>query len=144
MSRASRMQPVQRHARQREDRAAREMRESQTRLEQQEQQLELLRQYREEYLRNWQVTSGAGVSMVQMRNYRSFLERIGSALEQQQAAVQGAREDLERARNGWLSRRRRREAVSKVQQRLGEEERRDWQRREQKETDDWVAANSGR
>jgi len=142
MTRSERIQPVKKHARNQEDQAVRQMAERQKELEAQEQQLSMLRQYKQEYLENWQVTCGQGVSITQMQNYRSFIARIGEAVSQQEGAVETARRAYEEARRGWQGRRRHTKAVGKLQNRLHGQERHAAEKKEQRELDDWVQANN--
>ena len=100
-----------------------------------ERQLEQLQAYRDEYVRNSTQSSGA-MDAVKLQNYRSFLERLGEALNQQQKSLDNARKEFEKRRTQWSEKRIEAESLNRVVDRFRKEERHAEDRREQREGDD--------
>jgi flagellar FliJ protein len=99
-----------------------------------EQQLGQLTAYRDEYVRNSQ-SSGA-IDAVKLQNYRSFLDRLGEALNQHLRSLDTARQEFERRRSLWSEKRIEAETLTRVVDRFRKEERHAADRREQREGDD--------
>src|SRR5260370_28085693 len=100
-----------------------------------ERQLEQLRAYRDEYVRNSTQSSGA-MDAVKLQNYRSFLDRLGEALNQQQKTLDGARQEFEKRRVQWSEKRIEAESLNRVVDRFRKEEQNAADRREHREGDD--------
>jgi len=100
-----------------------------------ERQLEQLQAYRDEYVRN-STQSGGAMDAVKLQNYRSFLDRLGEALNQQQKTLDGARQEFEKRRAQWSEKRIEAESLNRVVDRFRKEEQNDADRREQHEGDD--------
>lgn len=99
-----------------------------------ERQLAQLQTYRDEYVRNSQ-SSGA-MDAVKLQNYRSFLGRLGEALNQHQKALDQARQEFDRRRAQWSEKRIEAESLNRVVDRFRKEEQHAADRREQREGDD--------
>lgn len=99
-----------------------------------ERQLEQLQVYRDEYVRNSQ-SSGA-MDAVKLQNYRSFLGRLGEALNQHHKSLDQARQEFERRRAQWSEKRIEAESLNRVVDRFRKEEQHAADRREQREGDD--------
>lgn len=100
-----------------------------------ERQLEQLQAYRDEYVRNSAQSNGA-MDAVKLQNYRSFLGRLGEALNQQQKSLEAARNEFERRRVLWSEKRIEAESLNRVVDRFRKEEQSAADRREQREGDD--------
>ena len=100
-----------------------------------ERQLEQLQAYRDEYVRNSTQSSGA-MDAVKLQNYRSFLERLGEALNQHQKSLELARKEFDKRRAQWSEKRVEAESLNRVVDRFRKEERSAADRREQREGDD--------
>ena len=100
-----------------------------------ERQLEQLQVYRDEYVRNSTQSSGA-MDAVKLQNYRSFLDRLGEALNQQQKTLDGACQEFEKRRVQWSEKRIEAESLNRVVDRFRKEEQNAADRREQSEGDD--------
>jgi flagellar FliJ protein len=100
-----------------------------------ERQREQLQAYRDEYVRNSTQSSGA-MDAVKLQNYRSFLDRLGEALNQQQKTLDGARQEFEKRRVQWSEKRIEAESLNRVVDRFRKEEQNAADRREQREGDD--------
>jgi flagellar FliJ protein len=99
-----------------------------------EHQLEQLQTYRDEYVRNSQ-SSGA-IDAVKLQNYRSFLNRLGEALNQHLKSLDLARQEFEKRRSQWSEKRIEAESLNRVVDRFRKEEQHAADRREQREGDD--------
>ena len=100
-----------------------------------ERQLEQLQAYRDEYVRNSTQSSGA-MDAVKLQNYRSFLDRLGEALNQQQKSLDGARQEFDKRRVQWSEKRIEAESLNRVVDRFRKEEQNAADRHEQREGDD--------
>jgi flagellar FliJ protein len=100
-----------------------------------ERQLEQLQIYRDEYVRNSTQGNGA-MDAVKLQNYRSFLDRLGEALNQQQKTLDVARKEFDKRRAQWSEKRIEAESLNRVVDRFRKEEQSAADRREQREGDD--------
>jgi flagellar FliJ protein len=100
-----------------------------------ERQLEQLQTYRDEYVRNSTQGNGA-MDAVKLQNYRSFLDRLGEALNQHQKSLDIARGDFDTRRALWSEKRIEAESLNRVVDRFRKEEQSAADRREQREGDD--------
>src|SRR2546427_10508517 len=91
MNQSKRIDPLLKRAQEHEDAVARDLAERQRVLDTHLSRLDELRRYAEEYA-NAQM---AATSPAQLLNRRAFLDRLDSAVEQQQATVNGNREKVE-------------------------------------------------
>jgi flagellar FliJ protein len=100
-----------------------------------ERQLEQLKGYRDEYVRNSTQADGA-MDAVKLQNYRSFLDRLGEALNQHQKSLDQARREFDQRRAQWSEKRIEAESLNRVVDRFRKEEQGAADRREQREGDD--------
>lgn len=100
-----------------------------------ERQLEQLKTYRDEYVRNSTEANGA-MDAVKLQNYRSFLDRLGEALNQHQKSLDIARKEFDKRRAQWSEKRIEAESLNRVVDRFRKEEQSAADRREQREGDD--------
>jgi flagellar FliJ protein len=100
-----------------------------------ERQLEQLQTYRDEYVRNSTQGNGA-MDAVKLQNYRSFLDRLGEALNQHQKSLGIARTEFDKRRVQWSEKRIEAESLNRAVDRFRKEEQRAADRREQREGDD--------
>jgi flagellar protein FliJ len=100
-----------------------------------ERQLEQLQAYRDEYVRNSTQANGA-MDAVKLQNYRSFLDRLGEALNQHHKSLDNARKEFEKRRTQWSEKRIEAESLHRVVDRFRKEEQHAADRREQREGDD--------
>ncbi len=135
MMRSKRFEPIQEIAANSANDLSRTMGEAAKRVAEVERQLAQLTSYRDEYLRNSGGQQGA-MDAVRLQNFRSFLDRLGSAIQQQALTVESARAEYERRRGLWSEKRVEAESLGRVVERLRREERHAADRREQHEGDD--------
>ncbi len=100
-----------------------------------ERQLEQLKTYRDEYVRNSTQANGA-MDAVKLQNYRSFLDRLGEALNQHQKSLDIARKEFDKRRAQWSEKSIEAESLNRVVDRFRKEEQSAADRREQREGDD--------
>jgi flagellar protein FliJ len=100
-----------------------------------ERQLEQLQSYRDEYVRNSTQSNGT-MDAVKLQNYRSFLDRLGEALNQHHKSLENARKEFEKRRMQWSEKRIEAESLNRVVDRFRKEEQHAADRREQREGDD--------
>ena len=100
-----------------------------------ERQLEQLQAYRDEYVRNSTQSNGA-MDAVKLQNFRSFLERLGEALNQHHKSLDVARQEFDRRRAQWSEKRVEAESLNRVVDRFRKEEQSAADRREQREGDE--------
>jgi flagellar FliJ protein len=136
MTRSKRMQPVQRVAQGREQEAMRKLGESQRFLDAQKVKLQELRDYREQYARDFAASGEGGLHAGRVRDYRAFLGRLGNAIAQQEALISQYESQHEQTRQEWVASRSHSQAIGKVVDRYREQERRQEERREQREQDE--------
>jgi flagellar FliJ protein len=98
--------------------------------------LEMLQQYRQEYLDQLQVQMGAGVPSAQLRNYRNFIATLDAAIEQQRAVTAQADTRLATGRGDWQSSQRRLNSFDTLAGRVRQQEMVVLQKREQRDNDE--------
>jgi flagellar FliJ protein len=135
MTRSDKLKPAARVAESRERTAARALGASQQRLAESEAKLEELYRYRDEYARRLASASG-GLDAGQLADFRAFLTRLNEAITYQEARVHEAQAQREQSRGTWVHTRRKADAIGKVMTRCIDQERREEDRREQKDTDE--------
>ena len=136
MNRSQRMEPVVRVAGRREEDAARELAQQRDLLVRHEKQLLELQAYRGEYIARLQDQSGSGVNASRLQDYRVFLDKLDTAIGQQERIVAHQQCEVDRFNQRWMELRTRCNAMDKAVERLRSEERRKADRREQHESDE--------
>lgn len=139
MVKSKRFKPIAKFAQSRQDEAARLLGESQQALSAQEIRLADLKTYREEYVESYQNAGGRGMSIEQMRNYRSFLDNLDKAISQQEMMVQNAVADVHKDKDSWADKFSRRKVLDTVVDRFRQQEQKQLDRTEQRELDDRAA-----
>lgn len=134
MARSQRLNPVLTLARNRERQAAAAFARAQSALSRQEQTLAQLRQHQSEYHQAEQA-SGA-LSAGDMKARHAFFQRLSQAFQQQDRAIEEARQQMDRAREAWMHQRIRLQSLEKAQSRWKDEEARQADRLEQSRLDD--------
>ncbi|HEU4590953.1 MAG TPA: flagellar export protein FliJ [Steroidobacteraceae bacterium] len=98
--------------------------------------LAALERYRTEYEAGFKSRANAGVDVIGMRDYQTFLARLGEALAQQRELVSMAQGALDNERSQWREAAQRAHVVDSLQERWQSEETRVANRRDQQETDE--------
>lgn len=138
--RAKRIQPIARHADQKQEEAARAYAQAQLELVQAEKQLQQLIGYRDEYGRQLVTLS---MNIERLRDYQLFIAKINDAMEQAKVEIQNKTRNCEQKKLAWLKRRTRSKALNFVVEKYQHEEFILQEKREQKETDEHGARISG-
>ena len=139
-----RIDPLLRHAQDKEDAAARELAEQQRALATQEARLAELRRYAEEYARSelrryaeeYARSEALPVSAALLANRHAFLARIDEALTQQSKAVDSSREQVDHERARLLLASRDKQVLEQLAASYRAQERQVVERRSQRELDD--------
>jgi flagellar FliJ protein len=136
MTRAQRLQPVQKVIDAAERRRAETLAGSETRVKQSESKLTELEQYRADYQRAYHDRVAIGISSAGLRDYQLFLARLSEAIRQQTLLVSAARLERDQERQRWQDAARRAKAIDHVVENWQSEDRRDADRREQRDSDE--------
>ena len=143
MMKSKRFEPIQEIAATSAKDLSRTMAEAGRKVADLERQLEQLQAYRDEYVRNSTQSDGA-IDAVKLQNYRSFLDRLGEALNQHLKSLDIARKEFEKRRAQWSEKRIEAESLNRVIDRFRKEEQHAADGREQREGDDaamrWMLA----
>lgn len=135
MMKSKRFEPIQEIASSSANDLSRSMAEAGRKVADLEHQLEQLQTYRDEYVRNSTQSSGA-IDAVKLQNYRSFLDRLGEALNQHLKSLDMARKEFEKRRAQWSEKRVEAESLNRVVDRFRKEEQHAADRKEQREGDE--------
>jgi flagellar FliJ protein len=135
MMKSKRFEPIQEIAATTAKDLSRTMAEAGRKVADLERQLEQLQTYRDEYVRNSTQSAGA-IDAVKLQNYRSFLDRLGEALNQHLKSLDIARKEFEKRRAQWSEKRMEAESLNRVIDRFRKEEQYAADGREQREGDD--------
>ena len=133
---SNRFKPVHRVAKNKEDRAAKQLGISQQSVLEAEKKLQELHNYRSDYLAQYEIAGQAGMSAARLQEYQTFLSRLNDAIRHQEALVRAGHADRRSKQDQWLHRRTRSEALGKVLERYVDAERKQQEKVEQKETDE--------
>ena len=131
--RAKRLQPIARHADQKQDDAARDYAKAQQELAQSEKQLQQLLGYRDEYGRQL-VTQSMNIEW--LRDYQLFIVKINHAMEQAKIEIQNKQRNCEQKKLAWLKARTRSKALNLVVEQYQQKEIKLQDKREQTESDE--------
>jgi len=136
MKRSERLDVVQQAAARTERERAERVGAAERHLAEMQQKLTALEKYRSEYEAGFATKAGAGVDVIGMRDFQTFLARLGEALTQQRELVALARKALEAERSHWREAAQRQHVVETLAERWQGEETRAANRRDQNETDE--------
>lgn len=136
MKRAKRLEPVNALMSETERECAQQLSLMQARLLEAEQRCQELRRYLGEYHSAFDQRARAGIGVSGMRDYQTFIARLGEAVQQQDSIVSQLRGDCERARAQWREAAAKKSAVGKVIERARAEESQVEARRQQRESDE--------
>jgi flagellar FliJ protein len=103
-----------------------------------EERLRLLLEYRGEYTANLARMARAGMSSVDWRNFREFIDKIDAAIVQQREAVADAKHEVQAGRHQWHAQQRKLRSFDTLSLRHRSAEQKRESRQEQKEQDDFA------
>ena len=101
MKRSERLDIVQQAAARTEKERAERVALAEKHLAEMQQKLAALEKYRSEYEAGFATRAGAGLGAVGVRDFQTFLARLGEALSQQRELVASARRALDAERDNW-------------------------------------------
>lgn len=101
MKRSERLDIVQQAAARTEKERAERVALAEKHLAEMQQKLAALEKYRSEYEAGFASKAGAGLGAVGVRDFQTFLARLGEALNQQRELVASARRALDAERDNW-------------------------------------------
>ena len=136
MKRSERLDVVQQAAARTERERAERVGAAERHLAEMQQKLAALEKYRGEYEAGFATRAGGGVDVIGMRDFQTFLARLGEALTQQREIVAQARNALEAERSNWREAAQRQHVVETLAERWQGEETRAANRRDQNESDE--------
>ena len=136
MKRSERLDVVQQAAARTERERAERVGAAERHLAEMQEKLAALEKYRSEYEAGFATRAGGGVDVVGMRDFQTFLARLGEALAQQRELVVLARKALEAERSNWREAAQRQHVVDTLADRWQGEETRAANRRDQNENDE--------
>src|SRR4051812_14263292 len=136
MKRSDRLDVVQQVTSRNERERAERVGVAERHLVEMQQKLVALEKYRTEYESGFKTRAGAGVDVVGMRDFQTFLAKLGEALIQQRELVTLAQRALENERSNWREAAQRAHVVDTLAERWQSEELRAATRRDQNESDE--------
>ena len=136
MKRSERLDVVQQVTSRTERERAERVGAAERHLVEMQQKLAALEKYRTEYESGFKSRAGAGVDVVGMRDFQTFLAKLGEALSQQRELVNLAARALEGERSNWREAAQRAHVVETLAERWQTEEQRAETRRDQNESDE--------
>jgi flagellar FliJ protein len=136
MKRSERLDIVQQAAARTERERAERVGAAERHLAEMQQKLAALEKYRGEYEAGFATRAGGGVDVIGMRDFQTFLARLGEALAQQREFVAQARSALEAERSNWREAAQRQHVVETLAERWQGEETRAANRRDQNDSDE--------
>ncbi|MCG6970067.1 MAG: flagellar export protein FliJ [Gammaproteobacteria bacterium] len=139
---STRMQPLKRVAESKEHRAATELGMAQQQLQTQVNRLAELENYRNEYFSRFRQTGQNGVAVETLQSFRHFLDKLETAVEQQKLAVRSAGELVDQCKRRWFTSRDNVKIYSNVINRFFDQEHKQEEKHEQKESDDRAQRSS--
>jgi len=136
MKRSERLDVVQQAAARTERERAERVGAAERHLAEMQQKLAALEKYRNEYETGFAAKAGAGLDVVGMRDFQTFLAKLGEAMVQQREYVALARNALDAERSNWREAAQRQHVVETLAERWQGEEARAEVRRDQQESDE--------
>lgn len=136
--RSQRMQPIQRLAGERSQKAAKRLAERREARDQEHERLGQLQGFRREYEQRFAVTAEDGMDAYRLRDYNAFMARIDTAIRQQRDTVGKLDTEVEGLRQDWLKTWGDARALEKLVDRYRDQERRHDEAREQHESDEFA------
>lgn len=134
--RSERLDVVQQVTARTEQERAQRVGEAERHLTDMQDKLTALEKYRSEYESSFATRAGAGVDVIGMRDFQTFMAKLAEALTQQRELVALARGALDAQRSQWREAAQRAHVVDTLAERWQGEETRAAQRRDQLESDE--------
>ena len=136
MKRSERMQTVERVVSDVEKKRAEALATRERHVTDCENKLTELESYQKSYADQFQTRAGAGIGAVGLRDFQTFMVRLGEAVKQQTQLVVKAKADRDAERKVWQHAAQRADAVGNLVERWQKDEQRVADRHEQNESDE--------
>ncbi|VAW54136.1 hypothetical protein MNBD_GAMMA06-116 [hydrothermal vent metagenome] len=133
MNRLKKLQPIAKINKQQERNAGRVHGEAIRQAESQQKQLDELINYRKHYLKTFQLASEAGLTVIQMQEYKLFINRLDDAITQQEQHVSNNQSKCENSQKEWMNKRNQYQIMNKVIENRQQIENQKIEKREQRE-----------
>jgi flagellar FliJ protein len=101
--------------------------------------LDLLLQYRQDYLTQMQIQMQAGLTSAQLRNFQNFIGTLDGAIDQQRALTQQTDGRLMHGRTDWQACKRRLSSFDTLADRVRQQELQVLNRKDQRDSDERTA-----
>lgn len=136
MKRSERMQTVERVVSDVEKKRAEALAARERYVTECESKLQELESYQRSYAEQFQARAGAGIGAAGLRDFQTFMLRLGEAVKQQTQLVAKAREERDAERKVWQHAAQRAEAVGGLVERWQKEEQYQQDRQDQRDSDE--------
>ncbi|MEJ1961926.1 MAG: flagellar export protein FliJ [Gammaproteobacteria bacterium] len=136
MKRSERMQTVERVVNDVERKKAEALAARERFVTECETKLSELESYQKSYADQFQTRAGAGIGAAGLRDFQTFMVRLGDAVKQQAQIVEKARADRDAERKLWQNAAQRADAVGGLVERWQKDEQREGDRQAQRESDE--------
>jgi flagellar FliJ protein len=136
MKRSERMQTVERVVSDVEKKKAEALATRERHVTDCEHKLQELESYQKSYAEQFQVRAGAGIGAAGMRDFQTFMVRLGEAVKQQAQLVEKAKADRDAERTVWQHAAQRAEAVGGLVERWQKEEQYQQDKQDQRDSDE--------
>lgn len=136
VKRTKRMQFLAEVAKNTENKAARKMAVKHQQLAQQRERLQELISYRQEYTTKFQQHGSSGLDVRRLNEYRTFLEKLNLAIEQQHQRINQITGECHVTQEQWMTTRIHSKAVDKVVDRFQRQDQKEEDSREQNDLDE--------
>lgn len=133
MTKSEKLQPIARIRKQQELNAGRLHGESIRQAEKQQKQLDELISYRDQYEKSFLSASQSGLSVVQMQEYRLFINRLDEAIKQQKQFVNNDQGKCEVSQKEWMNKRSKCKMIDKIVENRQQTEHQEKEKSEQRE-----------
>jgi flagellar FliJ protein len=136
MNASDRFKPVLKVAENRESNAARKFGLSQKQQHEEEEKLQSLRQYHSEYMSRFQQTASIGMSASQLREYQAFLNKLETAIVEQEEIVRQSQQNCTAHKKQWTKKHIRTQTMDKAMGRMVKSEQKQKDAQDQKMSDE--------
>jgi flagellar FliJ protein len=136
MKRSERMQTVERVVSDVEKKRAEALAVRERHVTECEHKLQELESYQKSYAEQFQVRAGAGIGAAGLRDFQTFMARLGEAVKQQTQLVAKAKADRDAERTVWQHAAQRAEAVGGLVERWQKDEQVQQDKQDQRDSDE--------
>ncbi len=133
MNRSTKLQPIAKINKQQERSAGHAHGETIRQAESQQKQMDELINYRNHYSKTFQAASEAGLSVIQMLEYKLFITRLDDAISQQKRQVHNGQSKCKTSEKEWMNKRSQCQRIDKVIESRQHVEQQEMKKREQRE-----------